>query len=163
MPYALPSPNKGRTSAMSYSPTDTERVAAPCLFRGRFGGRFDGRLRLPALKEVDAAGVEQVGRDDKVEAAICSASLFDNAHAAREVGLALLRVDRDVSCDDDHGCAPFRCLRVSRHLLSRAHRRQERPKLMKGSLCEQLAWTRAQDEDASGSRSTELQRGLSAE
>ena len=70
-------------------------------------GGFDGCLRLPALKEVDAARVEQVGRDGKVEAAICPASLFDDAYAAREVGLALLRVDRDVACDDDHGCAPL--------------------------------------------------------
>jgi hypothetical protein len=108
MPYALPFPNKGRTSAMSYSATDTERVAAPCLGAGSTAAEgLDGRLRLPALKEVDAAGVEQVGGDGKVEAASCSASLSDNAHAAREVGLALLRVDRDVSCDDDHGCAPL--------------------------------------------------------
>src|SRR5918999_5833527 len=45
--------------------------------------------------------------DGEVEAAICPASLFDNGHAAREVGRALLRLDRDVSCDDDHGCAPL--------------------------------------------------------
>jgi hypothetical protein len=32
-------------------------------------------LRLPALKEVDAARVEQVGRDGNVEAAVCPASL----------------------------------------------------------------------------------------
>jgi hypothetical protein len=134
----------------------------PLLVSGGASGEgFDGRLRLPALKEVDAARVEQVGRDGKVEAAICSASLFDNADGAREVGLALLRVDRDVSCDDDHGCVPFRSLRVSRHLPSRTHRQHERPKLIKGFLCEQLAWTRAQD--ASGPRSTEQQRGVSAE
>jgi hypothetical protein len=30
MPYVLPFPNKGRTSAMSYAATDTERVAALC-------------------------------------------------------------------------------------------------------------------------------------
>jgi hypothetical protein len=68
---------------------------------------LDGRLRLPALEQVDAARVEQVGRDGEVEAATCLASLLDNAHGAREVRLGLLRVDRDVSCDDDHGCAPL--------------------------------------------------------
>jgi hypothetical protein len=36
-------------------------------------------LRLPALKDGDAAGVEQVGRDGKVEAASCPASLLDDA------------------------------------------------------------------------------------
>jgi hypothetical protein len=34
MPYALPFPNKGRTSAMSYSVTDTESIAARCLLLG---------------------------------------------------------------------------------------------------------------------------------
>jgi hypothetical protein len=43
---------------------------------------FDGGLRLPALEDVDLAGVDQVGGDGEVEAA---ASLFDNVHAAREV------------------------------------------------------------------------------
>ena len=56
---------------------------------------LDGLLRLPALEQVDAARVEQVGRDGKVQAAICLASLLDNAHRAREVRLALLEVDRD--------------------------------------------------------------------
>jgi hypothetical protein len=65
-------------------------------------------LRLPALEQVDVARVEELGGDGKVEAAICLASLLDNAYGAREVRLALLRVDRDVSCDDDHGCAPLR-------------------------------------------------------
>jgi len=40
------------------------------------------------------------------QAAVCLACPFDDAHTAREVGLALFRVDRDVSCDDDHGFAP---------------------------------------------------------
>jgi hypothetical protein len=51
---------------------------------------FNGRLRLPALKDVDTAGVEQVGGNGEVEAASCPARLFDDAHAAHEVGLALL-------------------------------------------------------------------------
>src|SRR5687767_5581349 len=34
MPYALPFPDKGRTSAMSYSATDTESIAARCLLLG---------------------------------------------------------------------------------------------------------------------------------
>ena len=65
------------------------------------------RLRLPPLEDVDAAGVDQVGGDGEVEAASCPACLFDDAHAAREVGLALLGLDGDVSCNDDHGCAPL--------------------------------------------------------
>jgi hypothetical protein len=54
-------------------------------------------MRLPALEDVDTAGVDQVRADRDVEAANCPASLFDDAHAAREVGLALLRVNCDVS------------------------------------------------------------------
>jgi hypothetical protein len=34
---------------------------------------FDGRLRLPALEEVDAAGVDQISGDGEVEAASCPA------------------------------------------------------------------------------------------
>src|SRR5829696_194927 len=68
---------------------------------------LDGRLRLPALEDVDAAGVDQVGGDGEVEAASCPACPFDDAHAAREVGLTLLGLDGDVSCDDDHWCAPL--------------------------------------------------------
>src|SRR5918992_2964019 len=66
----------------------------------------DRRLRLPALEDVDAAGVDQVGGDREIEAAGCPASLLDDAHTAREVRLALLRLNGDVSCNDDHGCAP---------------------------------------------------------
>ena len=66
---------------------------------------LDGRLRLPALEQVEAARVEQVGRDGEVETAIRLTSLLDDAHEAREVRLALLGVDHDVSRDDDHGCA----------------------------------------------------------
>jgi hypothetical protein len=64
------------------------------------------RLRLPALEDVDTAGVDQVRADREVEAANSSASLFDNARTVREVGLALQRLNGDVSCNDDHGCAP---------------------------------------------------------
>lgn len=64
--------------------------------------RLDGRLGLPALEDVDAAGLEQVGGDGEVEAALCSSGLFDDAGALREVVLVLLRVDQDVSCDVDH-------------------------------------------------------------
>jgi len=64
---------------------------------------FDGRLRLPALEDVDPVGVDQVGGDGEIEAVRCPACLFDDAHAAREVGLALLGLDGDVSCDDDDG------------------------------------------------------------
>ena len=52
-----------------------------------------GRLRLPALEDVDAAPrVEQIGGDREIETASCPASL-------------LLRLDGDVSRNDDHGCA----------------------------------------------------------
>jgi hypothetical protein len=50
--------------------------------------------------------VEQIGGDREIETASCPASRFGDAHLAREVGLALLRLDGDVSCNDDHGCAP---------------------------------------------------------
>jgi quinol monooxygenase YgiN len=36
------------------------------------------------------------------------------SHAGREVGLALLRVDRDLSRDDDHRCAPLRVVERAR-------------------------------------------------
>ena len=48
MPYVLPFPNKGRTSVMSYSPTDTESVAAPCLLRGALRRRFGRPLASPS-------------------------------------------------------------------------------------------------------------------
>lgn len=64
---------------------------------------IESRLRLPALEDVDAAGVDQVGGDGDVEAAGGLACLFDDDHAAREVGLALLRLDGDVSGNDDDG------------------------------------------------------------
>jgi hypothetical protein len=55
----------------------------------------------------------------------------------------------------------FEVLRVSRHLPSRTYGQHERPNLIKGFLGERLAWTGAQD--ACGPRSTEQQRGFSAE
>jgi hypothetical protein len=64
----------------------------------RFGGARDAYVtcfRRPwplrtAGARVDAAGVDQVGGHGEVEAASCPAGLFDHAHAARGVGLALL-------------------------------------------------------------------------
>ena len=44
--------------------------------------------------------------DRDVEAANCPASVFDDAHTAGKVGLSLLRLNGDVSCNDDHVCAP---------------------------------------------------------
>jgi hypothetical protein len=84
----------------------THGAALPHLARcwGRCCGRFRQPLRLPALEDVNAAGVDQVGCDGEVEAASCRACLFDDAHAAREVRLALLGLDGDVSCNDDYGC-----------------------------------------------------------
>jgi hypothetical protein len=55
------------------------------------------RLRLPALEDVDAAGVDQVGADSAAEAVSCPACLCDDAHAARKVRLALPGLDGDVS------------------------------------------------------------------
>src|SRR5215218_8419112 len=65
------------------------------------------RLRLPALEDVDAARVDRVGGDGEVEAAGRPTSPFDDAHAAREVGLARLGFDADVSCDDNHKVPSF--------------------------------------------------------
>jgi hypothetical protein len=48
MPYALPFPDKGRTSAMSYSAADTESIAVPCLLAG------------PLLRKVLTAACEQL-------------------------------------------------------------------------------------------------------
>ena|SRR5437016_798531 len=42
-----------------------------------------------------------------------AASLFDDAHTACEVGLALLRLNGDMSCNDDHGYAPVLSLFLS--------------------------------------------------
>ena len=62
--------------------------------------RFDPSLRslLPVPKSGAslARGVDQVRADRDVEAANCPASLLDDAHTAREVGLVLLRLDGDV-------------------------------------------------------------------
>ena len=69
--------------------------------------RLDGLPRFPALEDVDAAGVQQVGGDGEVEAAGRPTSPFDDAHAAREVGLALLGFDDDVSCDDNDKVPSF--------------------------------------------------------
>jgi hypothetical protein len=63
---------------------------------------LDGRLRLPALEDVDTPGVHQIRGDGEVEAAGGEAGLFHDAHAVREVGLALLRFDDDMPCDDYH-------------------------------------------------------------
>jgi hypothetical protein len=93
---------------MSYSATDTESIAAPCSLPGALPRKvFEGLLRLPTLEDVDAAGVDRVGGDVEVEAAGHSTIPFDDAHAAREVGLALLGFDGDVSCDDNHKVPSF--------------------------------------------------------
>lgn len=64
--------------------------------------RLDGRPRLPALEYVDTARVHQIRGDGEVEAAGCEAGLFHHAHAARKVGLPLLRVDDEMPRDDYH-------------------------------------------------------------
>lgn len=99
-------PNKGRASATSYFGYRRREHCRALVVAGTAAAEgFDRRLRLPALEDVDAAGVEQVGGDGKVEATTCLATLFDDAHAARKIGIALLGFDHDASCDDDHGCA----------------------------------------------------------
>jgi hypothetical protein len=60
-------------------------------------------LGFPALEDVDAAGVELISSDGKVEAASCPTALFDDPLAARDVGIALPRFDGDVACHYDHG------------------------------------------------------------
>jgi hypothetical protein len=93
---------------MSNSATDTESIAAHCsLPEPAAAEGFEGLLRLPALEDVDAAGVDRVGGDGEVEAAARPTSPFDDAHAAREVGLALLGFDGDVSCYDNHKVPSF--------------------------------------------------------
>ena len=71
----------------------------------RCPGRLRQPLATPSAQDVDAAGVDQVGGDGEVEAASGPACQFDDAHTALKVGLALLGLDGDVSCNDDHGCA----------------------------------------------------------
>src|SRR5919202_4722327 len=51
MPYALPFPNKGRTSAVSYSATDTESIAARRLVLG------------PLLRKVSTAACDWMDSD----------------------------------------------------------------------------------------------------
>jgi hypothetical protein len=72
---------------------------------------FDGRLRLPALKDVGAAGIDQVGGDGEVETAgcpaACSTTLTQPARWDCAAGL-----DGDVSCNDDPGALRFCRLRV---------------------------------------------------
>ncbi|MGX7729670.1 hypothetical protein ACWPOB_10390 [Rhodococcus sp. 2H158] len=65
------------------------------------------RRQLPALDDVDTAGVDRVRAERDVEASHCPASLFDEAHTARKVGLAPSRLDGEVSCNYDHGRAPI--------------------------------------------------------
>jgi hypothetical protein len=78
---------------------DGHREHRRALFRVRAAAAegLQRRLRLPALEDVDTAGVDQVRADRDVEAANCPARLdqlvegrvlFDDAHTAREVGLA---------------------------------------------------------------------------
>jgi hypothetical protein len=69
-------------------------------------------LRLPALEEVDAAGVDQISGDGEVEAASCPACPFDDTHAAREVGLALLGFDRECPATMTMDALLFWCLGV---------------------------------------------------
>jgi hypothetical protein len=80
-------------------------------FWGPCGGKFDAACDSQRSNRLTRPGSSKSARDGKVKAAICAASLLDHAHGAREVRLALLRVDRDVSCDDDHGCAPLQATR----------------------------------------------------
>jgi hypothetical protein len=90
-------PNKGRTSAMSYSASDADSVAAPCSSLGPLR-KVSTAACDSQLEDVDASGVGQVGGDGEVEAASCPACLLDDAHATGEVGLALLGLDGDASC-----------------------------------------------------------------
>jgi hypothetical protein len=61
-----------------------EHRQALFLVRAAAAEGLQRRLRLPALEDVDTAGVDQV-RADRDVGADCPASLFDDAHKAREV------------------------------------------------------------------------------
>src|SRR5918996_1269111 len=104
--HSAPSPNTARVGDVVR--LNAHREHGQALFRVRAAAAegLQRRLRPPALEDVDTAGVDQVRTDRDVEAANCPASLFDDAHTACEVGVALLRLNGDVSCNDDHGCAP---------------------------------------------------------
>src|SRR6476619_4986434 len=65
--------------------------------------RLDRGYRFPSFEDVDSARVEQVCRQREVEAARCPARLPHYLDASRQVVVALLRVDHDVSSDNDHG------------------------------------------------------------
>jgi hypothetical protein len=84
---------------LPFSPRGSH-LGVPC--RAAAAERLRRRLRLPALEDADTARVDQVPADRDVEADYCPASLFDDAHTARKVGLALPRLNGDVSCNDDH-------------------------------------------------------------
>jgi hypothetical protein len=57
-------------------------LARRCSVSGPRLRKVSSRLGLPALEDVDTAGVDQVRADRDVEAANCPASLFDDAHTA---------------------------------------------------------------------------------
>jgi hypothetical protein len=78
---------------------------------------FDGRLRLPALKDADAAGVERVGRDGKVEAASCPASLLDDAQRSAPMVIVAGHITVDLEQRESYlaGCVtgPRLCESIS--------------------------------------------------
>src|SRR3989442_3691581 len=71
------------------------REHRPALFRVRAAAAegLQRRLRLPALEDADTARGRPGPRRSYVEAANCPPSLFDDAHTAREVVLALIQLN----------------------------------------------------------------------
>ena len=63
---------------------------------------IDRVVALPALIDVDPGRVHEVGRDGEVEAAVRVARRLDHLATAFEVRRPLVRIDDQVSGDDDH-------------------------------------------------------------
>jgi hypothetical protein len=59
-------------------------------------------LGRPALEDVDAPGLDEIGGQGEIQAAGRAASGFHDLRAPLEVCSAVVRVDDQGSCDDDH-------------------------------------------------------------
>src|SRR5829696_3167010 len=79
-------------------------AATECLDRG---------LRLPTFEDVDSARLKQIGRQREVETSRRPACLSHHLDASRQVVVAFLRVDHDVSSDDHHESLLHLCERTT--------------------------------------------------
>jgi hypothetical protein len=99
-PYA----HKDLASAMSYSATDAESIAAPCLLRGaRLRNALTAACDSQPSKRLTRAGVDQLGGDGEVEAAQLPRVPVRRFHAAGKVGLALLGLNGDGEVENYEG------------------------------------------------------------